>query len=402
MSPGLSTGRVLCEEKLLRTNEPAGTAVPDVKPNLSDTALLGALAVTEVLMTRRQLRERERQQQAALEQSVLEQAAATPPPAASVATASPGPSATQPAPVIRVAPQGTAALTVPVVTAPVVTVPIASAPTAAVIGVDGTDRAGQARRAAARRASAEPWRPAARTARRSRRSTRVVRKVTSGVALLFVGALFVGTTVPANAFLTESYLAEGDTRAKPEAQQLEVDETGATTATTAAGRDDYTVTSQSQLLRQKYGTRSYSYTPTGTGPVRWPFPYAAPISSGFGERAAPCRGCSVDHKGLDLTGGDGNPIYAIADGVVLEQGAGGSYGEYVYLQHTINGQNVVTRYAHMQWGSSPLVPGERIAVGDYVGLVGSTGTSTGPHLHLEILVNGVHVDPFVWLTANAS
>ena len=169
----------------------------------------------------------------------------------------------------------------------------------------------------------------------------------------------------------------------------------------SAARDDFTVTSWAEMLRLKYGTRDYNYT-VGQGSIRWPFPYAVPISSGFGERAAPCRGCSTIHMGLDLNPGSGAPIYSIADGVVSLVAASGGYGTHVYITHTINGQNVKSLYAHMQSGSTPLSVGQEIKVGDFVGLVGSTGQVTGAHLHFEILIDDVQVDPFAWLKANAN
>ncbi|WP_353988585.1 M23 family metallopeptidase [Ruicaihuangia caeni] len=295
-----------------------------------------------------------------------------------------------------------------------------AAPAAAMApDVELTRRAATARRRAARsdariariarapRAASTPrTASAAASAPRKERSARtvgVLRKVYSGAALLFAGALLVGTTLPANAFRSESFTDASTSAAlKPAAQQLAIEDGSAETVAAQSLRDDYTVTTRAQVLRQTYGTRSYNYVSTGTGAIRWPFPYTVPISSGFGDRSAPCRGCSTNHRGLDLTPGAGTPIYSIADGVVIEVGNGGSYGHYVYLQHELNGQTVVTRYAHMQWDSSPLVVGDPIGVGEFVGLVGSTGQSTGPHLHLEILVNGTHVDPYVWLTANAS
>src|SRR5690606_21966680 len=95
------------------------------------------------------------------------------------------------------------------------------------------------------------------------------------------------------------------------AQSLEMDESA---PATAASRDGWSVTSWAELLRQRYGTRDYSYT-VGSGAIRWPFPYAVPISSGFGERVAPCRGCSTHHQGIDFNPGSGAAIFAIADGV---------------------------------------------------------------------------------------
>lgn len=173
-------------------------------------------------------------------------------------------------------------------------------------------------------------------------------------------------------------------------------------STQSVKRDGYSVTSWSEMLRLRYGTRTFDYTTTGSGPIRWPFPTQVPISSGFGGRAAPCRGCSSNHQGLDFTPGAGAPIYAIADGTVALHEEGGGFGNHVIIEHTIDGQVVRSLYAHMQWGSSPLKEGETIAAGDFVGLVGATGQVTGNHLHFELEIDGTNVDPYVWLKSNAS
>jgi murein DD-endopeptidase MepM/ murein hydrolase activator NlpD len=221
-------------------------------------------------------------------------------------------------------------------------------------------------------------------------------------ALLFSGALLVGTTVPANAFITFADEPVGGVNGAvvsdtgPE-QTVEV---AADAAVSALTRDAFSVTSYAEVVREKYGTRISTFTPT-TGAVRWPFPYATPISSGFGDRVAPCRGCSSHHNGVDFTPGVGTPIYAIADGVVTASEFSGSFGQHVYMDHVVNGQKVESIYGHMLAGSSPLVAGQTVKVGDLIGLVGSTGASTGAHLHLEVHLDGVVVDPFAWLQANA-
>jgi murein DD-endopeptidase MepM/ murein hydrolase activator NlpD len=173
----------------------------------------------------------------------------------------------------------------------------------------------------------------------------------------------------------------------------------------STGRDSYTVTSWAQMLELKYGTRDYGYSVTN-GSIRWPFPYVTPISSGFGERAAPCRACSSIHMGVDFTPGGGAPIYAIAAGTVIthDDDAGG-FGNHVIIDHGNllgDGVDIESLYAHMQHGSSPLKVGDHIEVGDFIGLVGMTGTATGNHLHLEIHENHVPVDPFAWLKKNAN
>jgi len=226
------------------------------------------------------------------------------------------------------------------------------------------------------------------------------KRVLSFAAALFAGALAIGMTVPANAFdfgNDDPQLAES--LALP-AQTLEVDPT----LVSFSERDAWSVTSWAEMLRQKYGNRSWDYT-IGNGPVRWPFPYQVPISSGFGDRAAPCRGCSTVHTGVDFTPGWGAAIFAMADGVVVEHGESGtSWGNFVVIQHEIDGETVFSGYAHMQSASSPLNVGDVIKVGDFVGLVGMTGQATGAHLHFTVSIGDrmSYVDPFTYLKLKAS
>ncbi|GAA3872567.1 hypothetical protein GCM10022381_14520 [Leifsonia kafniensis] len=139
------------------------------------------------------------------------------------------------------------------------------------------------------------------------------------------------------------------------------------------------------------------------GSVRWPFPQAVRISDGFGPRSAPCAGCSSVHDGLDMNAGDGASIGSIADGVVITStDDGGGYGAYVEIESVVDGQTVTALYAHMQLGSRGVSVGESVTAGQLVGLVGSTGQATGPHLHLELFyADGVRFDPDAWLTQHA-
>lgn len=235
-------------------------------------------------------------------------------------------------------------------------------------------------------------------------------RVLSIAAMVFAGALAIGMSVPANAFNSGAadQLLAGVTGAstaveRADGQSVEVSDTA---ATASAARDAFTVTSWAEMLRLKYGTRDYTYSlGDPNGPIRWPFPYAVPVSSGYGERAAPCYGCSTIHMGIDFNPGVGAPIYAIADGVVkqAEDGNGG-YGNFIYIDHGNllgDGVNVVSLYAHMQHGSVALKVGDAVKVGDFIGTVGQTGQATGPHLHFELLLDSVQVDGFAWLRANA-
>lgn len=225
-------------------------------------------------------------------------------------------------------------------------------------------------------------------------------------AMLFAGALAIGMSVPASVFGNPIASAETVTADAPavEAGELQTVEVGDYIEGSSAARDEFTALSWAEMLVLKYGTRDYAYAATA-GPIRWPFPTQVKISSGYGERVAPCQGCSSIHLGLDFQPPNDSPIYAIADGVVaISQDDSYGYGNHVYINHGDllgDGTNIQSLYAHMQHGSVPLVAGQEIHVGDFIGLVGRTGTATGIHLHFELLVDGVQVDPFQWLQMNA-
>lgn len=116
----------------------------------------------------------------------------------------------------------------------------------------------------------------------------------------------------------------------------------------------------------------------------------ARVSSGFGMRRHPILGYSRKHQGIDFAAPTGTPVYAAADGRVRSAGWKGGYGRTVDLVH--NG-NMATRYAHMSRIARGLRPGSRVRQGQVIGHVGSTGRSTGPHLHFEVHVAGTAVNP---------
>jgi murein DD-endopeptidase MepM/ murein hydrolase activator NlpD len=136
-------------------------------------------------------------------------------------------------------------------------------------------------------------------------------------------------------------------------------------------------------------------TPTPTPAAHAPgaadlpaLPVAGRITSGYGARPDPFTGERSTHLGVDVGAPEGTPIRAPAPGVVLRAGARGGYGNEVEIDH---GGGVVTVYGH---ASEVLVaPGERIAAGQEIARVGSTGRSTGPHLHFEVRLGGKPVDP---------
>jgi murein DD-endopeptidase MepM/ murein hydrolase activator NlpD len=232
-------------------------------------------------------------------------------------------------------------------------------------------------------------------------------KLLSLGAMVFVGALAAGMSLPANAFgpVGDVMSAVADTKPATETAELQSVEVGDHIAAVSAARDQYTVLSWAEMLVLKYGTRDFKYSTDWTGDIRWPFPTAVTISSGYGERQAPCAGCSSMHMGLDFQPPNDSPVYAIAGGTVaLQQDDQWGYGNHVIISHGDllgDGQEVQTLYAHMQHGSVPVRTGDQIEVGQFLGLVGRTGTATGIHLHLEVLIDGVQVDPFAWLKANA-
>jgi murein DD-endopeptidase MepM/ murein hydrolase activator NlpD len=226
-------------------------------------------------------------------------------------------------------------------------------------------------------------------------------KLMSIGAMLFAGALLVGLSVPANAFLTDA-AAQPDTLAATATTAGQSVAVADSAPASDDARTSFTVTSYIELMRARYGNRDYAYT-VGVGAIQWPFPYPVPIGDGFGDRVAPCRGCSTFHKGLDFLPGIGTPIFAIADGVVSMSAVTNSgLGNEVNIEHVINGVHITSVYGHMKMNSSPLQVGDVVKVGDLVGLTGQTGVAVGPHLHFEIRINGVQVDPWTWMKANAA
>jgi murein DD-endopeptidase MepM/ murein hydrolase activator NlpD len=121
---------------------------------------------------------------------------------------------------------------------------------------------------------------------------------------------------------------------------------------------------------------------------------AMKLSSGFGVRRAPTRGASRNHKGLDIPGPVGTPIFATASATVSRAQWVRGYGKYVELSH---GNSIETRYGHMS--ALNVVPGQTVKKGDIIGYMGSTGRSTGSHLHYEVRIAGEAVNPSSFLAA---
>jgi murein DD-endopeptidase MepM/ murein hydrolase activator NlpD len=111
------------------------------------------------------------------------------------------------------------------------------------------------------------------------------------------------------------------------------------------------------------------------------------ISSSFGSRQDPFEGHAAQHRGIDFAGAAGSEVLAVAEGVVTRVAKVAGYGNLVEITH---GQ-YVTRYAHNQ--SALVATGDRVSRGQPIALMGSTGRSTGPHVHFEVLQDGRHVNP---------
>lgn len=116
------------------------------------------------------------------------------------------------------------------------------------------------------------------------------------------------------------------------------------------------------------------------------------VTSSFGNRISPFTGQKDFHQGLDISGKIGTPIYAPADGKIVFQGEDGGYGKSIRIKH---GSGISTRYAHLH--RYAVKQGQQVKRGDIIAYMGNSGRSTGPHLHYEISLNGVNVNPMRYI-----
>lgn len=152
----------------------------------------------------------------------------------------------------------------------------------------------------------------------------------------------------------------------------------------------------------QYAIRSSTYELRYSGGIMvWPTLTTSYITSQYGSRLHPIQGIIKNHAGIDIGGSTGNPIYAAADGVIIySQYNTGGYGNLVMIDHGTNseGVKIVTLYGH---GNKLLRNvGESVKQGELIMEMGSTGNSTGPHVHFEVRENGVAVDPKKYLSSN--
>jgi murein DD-endopeptidase MepM/ murein hydrolase activator NlpD len=184
----------------------------------------------------------------------------------------------------------------------------------------------------------------------------------------------------------------------------------APTPTTLAQTDDVNQQQVKQSIDQFYSLRTqalngrvsralesgltpgYSgdWTQLADAPSMWPI--EGPVTSSFGERQDPFNGEGAFHAGIDISAAIGTPVRATADGEVSEQEMGSGYGREVVLDH---GHDVTTVYGHLS--AVAVLPGQHVTQGQVIGYVGQTGRSTGPHLHYEVRVHNVPVNPHKYL-----
>lgn len=148
-------------------------------------------------------------------------------------------------------------------------------------------------------------------------------------------------------------------------------------------------------IERKEQELAASLGPATAGGYAWPLRTARRITCKFGWRTHPIKGTQSYHTGVDIGGvGYTSDILAAKDGVVLEATYSSSYGYYIVISH---GAGNSTMYAHMSKGTFRVSPGDHVTQGQVIGTTGSTGLSTGPHLHYEIRENGESIDPLPYL-----
>ena len=131
---------------------------------------------------------------------------------------------------------------------------------------------------------------------------------------------------------------------------------------------------------------------SGNGMFTHPCPGYSLISSTFGYRNAPLAGASTNHKGVDFAASTGTPIYAAAAGTVTSAGYSGKAGNLIIINH---GNGLLTYYMHCN--TIFVSAGQKVSKGQNIGQVGTTGNSTGPHLHFQVMNNGTPVNPMNYL-----
>ncbi len=255
------------------------------------------------------------------------------------------------------------------------------------------------------------------TVRRGARASRVAKRMAAAsvsvTAMAAAGLLAVGLNGPAAAVFASgdtgreisadiSAPASGGSDADDEQIQAYVSSTQQ--GVTFDRSDTFDVTSVAEIAADSGVTLfAGTWVNDPNAAIQWPFPVGVPISAAFGSSTYLSQ-FSSPHRGVDLTPGEGADIHAVAAGTVrIATESGGDYGVTVVIDHEVDGELVSTRYGHMQYGSLEVAVGDTVEPGQVIGNVGSTGRSTGPHLHLEVLLGGTtQTDPIAWLQEHTS
>ncbi|CAD5990813.1 Peptidase_M23 domain-containing protein [Agreia sp. COWG] len=250
------------------------------------------------------------------------------------------------------------------------------------------------------------------SSRRRRPSTKMIAQKSVGAfAFLLVAGMAVATSLPAeayfaatpNASISQSVQAQAEWAASGSTEKQQIT-TDASAPTSGIQRDGYSIVEVPKVSMAGFNTAD-TFSNDTSGTIQWPFPTGVPISDGFGYRSSPGGIGSTNHQGIDFNPGMGAPVQAIADGVVrvAQKSDAGGYGCYVIIDHTVNGMKFASLYGHMQCNSITVSKGDTVKVGEQIGKVGSTGTSTGAHLHFEIhTASDTPIDPMPWLNQYAN
>lgn len=227
-------------------------------------------------------------------------------------------------------------------------------------------------------------------------------QIFSMVAMAFVAGLAIATSVPANALLSPQDVAlqaeQARLSALPYGDGQSVEGTG---EIESAGRDGISVTAaQVAPTMGAFSVKRLSVNvPVSSNGIQWPV-REVKISSPYGDRML--WGRYNFHTGLDFDPAYGTPIYSVADGIVsLVENPGPTCGVAVFIEHNVDGNKFTSVYCHMVVDSPTVKAGDTVSKGDLIGNIGLTGITSGPHLHLEIRVNDMPIDPYAFLVQHA-
>jgi len=309
------------------------------------------------------------------------------------------PVSSEPTPAVDAPPVIAPPVEAPVVAAaPVATpAPVAPVPSAEPVATKKhrTPRPPKPARLARTTAKAAPAPVSATT--RKRRGARIF----TVAAMFFIAGIAVATSIPASALLTPEQVAAQNEQARIQfagyvGDGQSINAAGGSDA--QAGRDGVSIGgSSTKPLVGAYSDKRLKVTvPVSNNPVNWPFPSGVHVTDTFGWRYL--FGSSNFHTGLDFDLPYGTEIHSVADGIVtLVEDPGPMCGASITIEHNVGGNKFTSVYCHMITRSTPFKAGDSVKVGDVVGKIGVTGITTGAHLHLEIRVSDIPVDPYSFL-----